>query len=146
MRMGLFTAFAVGLHNLPEGLATFGSALSDTRLGIYIAVAIAIHNIPEGISVSMPIFYATGSRKKAFFWSAISGLTEPLGALLGYALLMPFMSEILIQSMLAAIAGIMIYISVDELIPMAHRYGRSHHVVGGFAVGMLIMALSLALL
>lgn len=146
LRASMMTALAIGIHNFPEGLATFGAALSDTKLGILIAIAIAIHNIPEGISVSMPIFYATGNKNKAFFFSAISGLSEPLGALVGYALLRPFLSPDLLAGLLAFVAGIMIYISVDELLPMAHRYGHSHTVIIGIISGMIIMAASLIML
>jgi ZIP family zinc transporter len=146
MRTGLLTALAIGIHNFPEGLATFGTALSDVKLGLFIAIAIAIHNIPEGISVSMPIFYATGSRSKAFFYSFLSGVAEPAGAIAGYLILMPFISEALIASLLAFVAGIMIYISVDELLPMAHRYGHEHTVIAGIVSGMFVMAFGLLLL
>jgi ZIP family zinc transporter len=146
MRTGLFTALAIGIHNFPEGLATFGATLSDPGLGLFIAMAIAIHNIPEGISVSVPIFYATGDRKKAFMYSFLSGLSEPVGAVIGLLILLPFLSVALLAALLAFVAGIMVYISVDELLPMAHRYGHSHTVVLGIVLGMLIMAVSLLML
>jgi zinc transporter, ZIP family len=146
LRTGLFTAFAIAVHNFPEGLTTFGTALSDVRLGIIIALAIAIHNIPEGISVSVPIFYATGDRKKAFRYSFLAGLAEPLGAVIGFVILLPFLSPSLLSSLLAFIAGIMVYISIDELLPMAHRYGQSHTVILGFILGMALMAASLLIL
>lgn len=146
MRTGLFTALAIAIHNFPEGLATFGTALGDIRLGLLIAIAIAIHNIPEGISVSMPIFFATNDRKKAFVYSFLSGVAEPVGALIGFVVLMPFLTPALLSSMLAFVAGIMVYISVDELLPMAHNYGHGHVVMIGFVIGMGIMALSLILL
>jgi len=146
MRMGVMTAMAIGIHNLPEGLATFASALSDMRLGIFIAIAIAIHNIPEGIAVSVPIFYATRNKNKAFSYSFLSGVAEPVGALLGYLVLMPFLTPGLLASILAFVAGIMIYISLDELLPMAHRYGHGHLVIGGIILGMLVMAVSLLML
>jgi len=146
MRTGLLTALAIGIHNFPEGLATFATALSDVKLGLFIAIAIAIHNIPEGISVSMPIFYATGSRGKAFFYSFLSGVAEPVGAIVGYLILMPFITENLIAYLLAFVAGIMIYISLDELLPMAHRYGHEHTVIAGIVAGMFIMAFSLLML
>jgi ZIP family zinc transporter len=143
MRAGMFTAIAIAVHNFPEGLATFGAALSNVKLGTVIAAAIAIHNIPEGISVSMPIYYATGSRNKAFVYSFLSGIAEPLGAIAGFALLQPFLSEEVLSGMLGFVAGIMVYISVDELLPMAHKYGVNHIVMLGFVFGMLVMALSL---
>jgi len=146
IRTGLFTALAVAIHNFPEGLATFGTALSDVKLGIVIAVAIAIHNIPEGISVSVPIFYATRKKSKAFLYSFLSGLSEPVGAIIGFLILMPFLSEGLLASLMAFIAGIMVYISIDELLPMAHRYGHGHTVILGIVLGMFIMALSLLIL
>lgn len=145
-RTGLFTALAIAIHNFPEGLATFGTSLSNLRLGMIIALAVAIHNIPEGISVSVPIFYATGNRKKAFLYSALSGLAEPVGAVIGFLILLPFLSEGLITSLLAFVAGIMIYISLDELLPMAHGYGKGHIVILGVVLGMFIMALSLLML
>ncbi len=146
MRTGLFTALAIGIHNFPEGLATFGAALSDVQLGALIALAIAIHNIPEGISVSVPIFYATENKNKAFIYSFLSGLAEPIGAVIGFLILMPFLSDALLASLLAFVAGIMVYISVDELLPMAHRYGHGHLVIVGIVLGMFIMALSLLML
>jgi len=146
MRMGVMTAVAIGIHNLPEGLATFASALSDARLGTFIAIAIAIHNIPEGIAVSVPIFFATRSKNKAFSYSFLSGVAEPVGALLGYLVLMPFLTPGLLAGILAFVAGIMIYISLDELLPMAHRYGHGHLVISGIVLGMLVMALSLLML
>ncbi|MHC4556559.1 MAG: zinc transporter ZupT [Planctomycetota bacterium] len=144
-RMGLFTALAIAIHNFPEGLATFFSALRDTKLGIAIAVAIAIHNVPEGIAVSIPIFYATGNRKKAFAYSFLSGLAEPLGALIGYAILFSFFSDVVFGILFAAVAGIMVFISLDELLPTAREYGQHHLAAYGLVAGMAVMALSLLL-
>jgi ZIP family zinc transporter len=146
MRTGLFTALAVGIHNFPEGLATFASALSDVHLGVFIAIAIAIHNVPEGIAVSVPIFYATSNKNKAFFYSFLSGLSEPIGAIVGYLILLPFLTPGLLAALLAFVAGIMIYISLDELLPLAHRYGHGHLVIAGIVLGMLVMAISLVIL
>ena len=147
MRAGTFMALGIAIHNFPEGLATFaGAATGDMRLGISIATAIAIHNIPEGISVSVPIFYATGSRRKAFIYSFGSGLAEPIGALIGYAILLPFLSQSLISGLLALVAGIMVYISLDELLPLAHRYGGEHLALVGLLSGMAVMAISLWML
>jgi ZIP family zinc transporter len=143
LRTGLFTALAIGIHNFPEGLAIFATTLSDVKLGLFIAIAIAIHNVPEGISVSIPLFYATGNRNKAFVYSFLSGLSEPVGAIIGFLILMPFLSEVFISSLLASVAGIMVYISVDEILPTAHRSGHGHSVILGIVLGMLIMALSL---
>jgi ZIP family zinc transporter len=142
-RMGVFTALAIGIHNFPEGLATFTAALTDPSLGIAIAVAIAIHNVPEGIAVSVPIYYATGSRKKAFKLSFLSGLSEPLGALVGYLVLMPFFSPVIFGLLFAGVAGIMVYISLDELLPAAEEYGEHHLTISGVIAGMAVMALSL---
>ncbi|MCT4552624.1 MAG: zinc transporter ZupT [Alphaproteobacteria bacterium] len=145
MRIGLFTALALALHNFPEGFATFMSAFHDPNLAISIAFAIAIHNIPEGISVSVPIFYATGDRKKAFYYSFLSGLAEPVGALIGYAILRPFLNDILLGFVFAGIAGIMVYISFDELLPASREYGKHHLSILGLFSGMLVMAISLAM-
>ena len=144
-RMGLFTALAIAIHNFPEGIATFIAGLSDTSIAIPIAVAIAIHNIPEGIAVSVPISYGTGNRKKAFLLSFLSGLAEPVGALLAFFILMPFLSPALFGFLFAGVAGIMVFISIDELLPTAREYGLHHHSVYGFLAGMAIMALSLLL-
>ena len=144
-RMGLFTALAIAIHNFPEGLATFVSALRDTKLGIAIAVAIAIHNVPEGVAVSIPIFYATGNRKKAFFYSFLSGLAEPAGALIGYAILFSFFNDVIFGILFAAVAGIMVFISLDELLPTAREYGQHHLAAYGLVAGMMVMALSLLL-
>jgi len=145
MRMGLFSALAIGIHNFPEGLATFMSALSDPTLGISIAIAIAIHNIPEGLAVSAPIFYATKSRRKAFILSFLSGLAEPIGALIGYFVLRSIFNEATFGVIFASVAGIMVYISLDELLPTAEEYGEHHLAIGGLIVGMAVMAISLLL-
>ncbi len=153
LRMGLFTALAIGIHNFPEGLATFLAALNDPGLGVAIAIAIALHNIPEGISVSVPIYYATGNRKKAFFYSLLSGLAEPVGALIAWFLIVLFLggpSNIippqLMGIMFGGVAGIMVYISLDELIPTSNAYGRGHDSILGLLGGMAVMALSLLLM
>lgn len=145
MRMGLFSALAIAIHNFPEGLATFIGALEDPTLGISIAVAIAIHNIPEGIAVSVPIFYATGNRKKAFLYSALSGLSEPVGAFVGYFILKQFINEATFGLVFASVAGIMVYISLDELLPTAEKYGEHHIAIFGLIAGMAVMAGSLLL-
>lgn len=145
MRMGVFTALAIAIHNFPEGLATFVSALQSPSIAIPIVVAIAIHNIPEGIAVSVPIYQATGSRKKAFCYSFLSGLAEPLGALIGWLLLMPIMTDTVFGIIFAAVAGIMVFISFDELLPAAREYGEHHLSIYGLISGMAVMAVSLLL-
>lgn len=145
MRSGVFMALAIGLHNLPEGVATFAAALANPTTGIAIAVAVAVHNIPEGITVSVPIYYATGSRLKAFWWSFISGLAEPLGALIAWLILMPFISEALLAWIFSAVAGIMVFISFDELLPLAREYGEHHLSIYGLIAGMLAMAVTFIL-
>jgi len=147
MRAGVFTALGIAIHNFPEGLVTFSSAATgDIALGMVVATAVAIHNIPEGIAISVPIFYATGNRRRAFLYSFSSGLAEPVGALIGYAILLPFLTPTLLSTLLAFVAGIMVYISLDELLPLAYRYGQEHLVIIGVAAGMLVMAASLFLL
>jgi zinc transporter, ZIP family len=145
MRMGMFSAMAIGLHNFPEGLATFIGALKDPTLGISIAVAIAIHNIPEGIAVSVPVYYATKSRRKAFRYSFLSGLAEPVGALIGYFLLRNIFNDASFGIIFASVAGIMVYISLDELLPTAEEYGEHHVAIWGLIAGMGVMAISLLL-
>jgi zinc transporter, ZIP family len=145
MRMGLFSALALAIHNFPEGLATFIGALADPKLGISIAVAVAIHNIPEGLAVSAPIYYATKSRKKAFILSFLSGLSEPIGALIGYFLLRSVFNDATFGAIFASVAGIMVYISLDELLPTAEEYGEHHIAIFGLIAGMLVMAVSLLL-
>ncbi|HSV96981.1 MAG TPA: zinc transporter ZupT [Spirochaetota bacterium] len=146
LRMGLFSALAIGIHNFPEGLATFMGALSDPALGVSIAVAIAIHNIPEGMVVSVPIYYSTKSKTKAFWLSLLSGLAEPVGALVGYFILRAFFNDIVFGVVFAGVAGIMVYISLDELLPTAEEYGKHHIAIGGLIAGMAVMAISLLLL
>lgn len=144
-RTGLFTALAIAIHNFPEGIATFTAALAEPSLGVAIAIAIAIHNIPEGIAVSVPIFYATGDRKKAFLYSFTSGISEPVGALVGYLVLAPIMSPAVFGILFAGVAGIMVFISLDELLPAAEQYGKHHLCIYGLISGMIVMALSLLL-
>jgi len=145
MRTGLFVALAIGIHNFPEGLATFISALHDPSIAIPVAVAIAIHNIPEGISVSVPIYHATGSKKKAFWYSFASGLAEPVGAAVGFLILRPFITPQVFGFVFASVAGIMVFISLDELLPAAEEYGEHHLAIYGLITGMVVMALSLVL-
>lgn len=146
MRVGLMSALAIAIHNFPEGIATFTAGMNDPTLGLAIALAVAIHNIPEGIAVSVPIFYATESRKKAFLWSLLSGLAEPLGALVAWLVLAPILTDTLLGCVLTAVAGIMVYISLDELLPAAREYGEAHTAILGVVVGMVIMAVSLLIL
>jgi len=144
-RMGLLSALAIGIHNFPEGLATFIAALKDPTLGVSIAVAIAIHNIPEGIAVSIPIYHSTGSRRKAFCYSFLSGISEPIGALVGYFLLLPFFNETMFGLIFAGVAGIMVFISLDQLLPAAEKFGEHHLCTYGVVSGMIVMAISLVL-
>lgn len=153
LRMGVFTALAIIIHNFPEGLAAFLTAYENPQLGVAITVAIALHNIPEGISVSVPIYYATGSRRKAFVWSCLSGLAEPIGAFVLWGLLaccyrsFVFTPPVFLLGMTsAAVAGIMVFISLDELLPASRTYGRGHDSLYGLVAGMAIMALSLVML
>jgi len=145
LRMGMFSALAIAIHNFPEGLATFTGALKDPALGLSIAVAIAIHNIPEGIAVSVPLYYATGSKKRAFLLSFLSGLAEPVGALVGYAIFSTFFNDMVFGLLFASVAGIMVFISLDELLPTAEKYGEHHIAIYGVVGGMAVMALSLLL-
>ena len=144
-RMGLFTAIAIAVHNFPEGFATFISSLNDMTTGIVIAIAIAFHNIPEGLAVALPVYHATGDRKKAFLYALGSGLAEPVGAVIGFVILAPIMGELTLGITFGVVAGIMVYISFDELLPAARVYGNDHTTIVGLVMGMLIMAVSLIL-
>ncbi len=143
LRTGLVTALALAIHNFPEGMATFVSALGSPVMAIPIVAAIAIHNIPEGIAVAVPIYFATGSKKKAFLYSFVSGIAEPIGAIVGYLILLPYISELVNAYVFAVVAGLMVFISVDELLPSAREYSQSHLAVYGLVVGMMVMAISL---
>ncbi|NWF66738.1 MAG: zinc transporter ZupT [Campylobacterales bacterium] len=142
-RTGLFTAIAIGIHNFPEGFATFIASIDSVVLGLSIAMAIAIHNIPEGMAVSLPIYHATGDKKLAFKYAFISGIAEPLGAIVGYFLLLPIMGEFSLGIVFGMVAGIMVYISFDELLPSARVYGNAHTTIFGIVFGMMVMAVSL---
>jgi ZIP family zinc transporter len=144
-RMGFFTAIAIALHNFPEGFATFVSALNNMTTGISIAIAIALHNIPEGLAVALPVYHATGNRKKAFFYALGSGLAEPIGAVIGFLILAPLMGDLTLGITFGVVAGIMVYISFDELLPAARVYGNDHTTIFGLVVGMLVMSVSLIL-
>lgn len=144
MRVGLFTALVIAIHNFPEGMATFMVGLGEEpRIAVSVAIAVALHNIPEGIAVAVPIYFATGSRKRAFWLSTASGLAEPLGAVIAFLVLRPFLSDSLLGVVFAAVAGIMVFISLDELIPTAREYGQGHASVYGLVLGMGVMAASL---
>jgi len=145
LRMGLFTALAIAIHNFPEGLATFLATIEDPSLGIAIAIAVAIHNVPEGIAVSIPIYHATGSRMKAFWYSFGSGIVEPIGALIGYFMLVQFFNDLVFGLVFAAVGGIMVFISLDQLLPTAQKYGEHYLSIYGLILGMAVMAMSLLL-
>lgn len=144
-RSGFLFALAIAIHNFPEGIATITSSLGSQTLGISVAVAVAIHNIPEGIAMAAPLYYGTGSRRKAFWLSLLSGLAEPLGAGLAILFLLPFISSTLMAVLFATVAGIMIYISFDELLPMAERWGHHHLSIYGTILGMLLMVIILTI-
>jgi ZIP family zinc transporter len=146
LRIGAFTGVALAIHNFPEGVATFIAGVSDVTVGVSIALAVAIHNIPEGIAVSVPVYYATGSRRKAFTWAALSGLSEPLGAAFGYLILSFFNQPVILGFVFAMVAGIMVYISFDELLPAAHKYGKHHVAIYGLVSGIILIGISLLLL
>lgn len=145
-RTGIMLALVIAIHNFPEGLATFTAALENLDIALPIVFAIAIHNIPEGIAVSVPIYQATGNRKKAFYYSLLSGMAEPLGALAGILILLPFWTPLINALLLAFVSGIMVFISFDELLPGAEKYGHHHCAIGGVIVGMALMAFSLLIL
>lgn len=146
MKSGVLIAIGIAIHNFPEGLAVFMSSLSSIRLGIVLAVAIALHNIPEGLAVAMPIFYATKSKGKAIWYSFLSGFAEPMGAVLGLVILMPLFTPFVLYFFLALVAGIMVFISFDELLPLSCESGSYHVAIAGIIIGMLMMALSTMLL
>ena len=143
MRLGVFSAIAIAIHNFPEGMATCVSTMENPQAGISIAIAVAIHNIPEGIAVAIPIYYATNSRGKAIGNSFLSGVAEPVGGLLGYFILAAIFKESFLGIILAAVAGIMVYISLDELLPTAEKYGKHHVAIIGVIAGMAFMGFSL---
>jgi ZIP family zinc transporter len=145
-RVGLFVALGIALHNFPEGVATFAGTLADPKLGLAIALAIALHNIPEGLAVAAPVYAATRSRGKAFLWSFLSGLAEPLGAGLAALVLLPFLQGPGLAGVVAFVAGLMVFISLDELLPAAREHGEAHLAIIGATAGMAVMALSLWLL
>lgn len=144
-RVGLLAAFAITAHNLPEGLATFLATLENPVVGIPLAAAIAIHNIPEGVSIAIPVYYATGSKKKALLATCLSALAEPAGALIGYAILAPFLTPSLFAIVFGMIAGAMVFLALDELLPTAKRYAQGHETVYGIVCGMAALAASLIL-
>ena len=144
-RVGLLAALAITAHNVPEGMATFFSALEDPVVGISLAVAIAVHNIPEGVSIAIPVFYATQSKHQAIFACFISAIAEPIGALIGYLVLAPFLSPFVFGAVFGVIAGAMVFLAMDELLPTAKRYASGHDAVYGMVIGMVCIALSLVL-
>ncbi len=146
LKTSLLVALGIGIHNFPEGMATFAGTLQDVSLGAAIAVAIAIHNIPEGLAVSAPVYAATGSRSKAFLWSFLSGVAEPVGAVVAALILLPFLNATVLGLMLSVVAGIMVFISLDELVPVARSFGQEHLSIAGVVMGMAVMAASLWML
>ena len=150
-RLGIMSALAIAVHNFPEGIATFIGALNDAEMGIGITFAISIHNIPEGIAVAIPIYYATKSKGKALLYATLSGFSEVIGALLCIAVTSIFGLELsgggaTFPLVMAAVAGIMIYISLDELLPTAEKYGKHHIAIAGVVGGMALMGISLLIM
>jgi len=145
MRLGVFSAIAIAIHNFPEGMATFVSTMENPEQGLGIALAVAIHNIPEGIAVAIPIYYATKSKARAIGNSFLSGVAEPLGGIVGYFVLAALFKESFLGIILAAVAGIMVYISLDELLPTAEKYGKHHVAIIGVIAGMAFMGFSMLL-
>jgi len=143
LRGGMLVALGIGIHNFPEGMATFAGAMEDINLGWAIATAIALHNIPEGLAITVPVYAATGSRGKAFFWSFLSGLAEPVGAGIAALVFLPFLGASLMGWMLSVVAGIMVFISIDELIPSSREDGGERMSIVGIFIGMAVMSLSL---
>ena len=145
-RMGAMLALSIAIHNFPEGLATFAVSLNGLDIALPIVIAIALHNIPEGVAIAVPMYQATGNRWKALGFSLLAGLSEPLGALVGFAILMPIWNSTIESAILGITAGIMVYISIDELLPTSERYGHHHLSIIGVVAGMMLMALSLIIL
>lgn len=145
-KTSLFIFLGIFIHNAPEGMITFIGTLKQVELGILLTIAIALHNIPEGIAVAVPIYVSTGSRKKAFKWSFISGLSEPLGAISMWLIFFPFFNDFFLSAMLGVVGGIMVYISLDELLPISKALDKSHESILGIFFGMFIIAISLILL
>lgn len=144
-RVGMLSTIVIAVHNFPEGIATFASAMESPALGASIAFAIALHNIPEGISIALPIYYSTKKRGKAILYATLSGLAEPIGGLVGYFLLSNILNDSFLGIILAAVAGIMVYISLDELLPTAESYGHHHISIWGVVIGMIFIGFGLLL-
>lgn len=141
-RVGVVSTLAIGLHNFPEGIATFMAGYNDMALGVSIAVAIALHNIPEGISVAMPIYFATGSKKRAFQYTFLSGVAEPIGALLAFLILRPFIRPAVLGALFGIVTGIMLYIAIEELIPSSRQYGHDRYALIATFTGICLMPLT----
>jgi len=146
MKTGLLVSAGIAIHNFPEGIITLFGTIKDPHLGLVLLIAIALHNIPEGISVSTPIYYATKNRKKAFLWSLLSGISEPIGAIIGFFVLFPFINPFVLNMALAFVAGIMVFISFDELLPLSLSHGEAHLAITSLFLGMLTMTAVLFLL
>ncbi|MFX0076025.1 MAG: zinc transporter ZupT [Candidatus Hermodarchaeota archaeon] len=146
VKTSIFTFIGVFIHNFPEGMATFVGTITNVQLGLILAVAIALHNVPEGVAVAVPIYICTGDKKKAFKWSFLSGMSEPLGAIVTWVILTPFITPFVLSAMLSLVAGVMIYISLDELLPASRSLGYEHISILGIIIGMFVMTLSLILL
>ena len=144
-RVGFVSMLAITLHNFPEGIATFMSGYRDIELGISIAIAISMHNIPEGISVATPIYFATGSKRKAFRFTLISALSEPVGAVLTFLILRPFINNLMMGILFAFISGIMLYITIEELIPSSRQYGHTRVALISTFIGICLMPLANAI-
>ncbi len=146
LKTGILVAAGIFIHNFPEGIVTLFGAIKDLQLGLVLLIAVALHNIPEGISVSTPIYYATKNRKKAFLWSFLSGIAEPIGAIIGFFVLSPFINPFMINMALAFVAGVMVFISFDELLPLSLSHGEAHIAISSLFLGMLTMTAILLLM
>jgi len=143
MKTGLLVSAGIVIHNFPEGIITMFGTIKDPHLGLVLFIAIALHNIPEGISVSIPIYYATKNRRKAFLWFLLSGISELIGAFIGFFVLFPFITPLVLNLALAFVAGIMVFISFDELLPLSLSHGEAHLAITSLFLGMLTMTVVL---
>lgn len=143
-KIGILSMIAIIIHNIPEGIITYITTISNEKLGITIALAIALHNIPEGISIAIPIYYATNSKNNAFKKVLISALSEPIGAILATHLQKHITNKIM-GIILSFTAGIMTTISIVVLMPEALKYKEKKKTIVFFIIGILIMYISIKL-
>lgn len=142
-KIGILSMISLVLHNFPEGIAVFIGALSNTSIGIKLCIAIMLHNIPEGIAISVPLYYSGVEKKRVFVYTLLSGLSEPIGALLAYFILKNFINELFLSMVLVFVSGLMISLALNDILKEVKKYNKIKYMIYGLFVSIILFGITL---